>query len=112
MEIENYERLIAKLEKIAAIKVTNGITKGCLRVVRTAKEIVPVDTGMLRNSITYEVEGNVGSVGSALEYAPNVELGIKQKPQPYLQPSLEINRDAILKDIQEDYASQIKEVTL
>ena len=53
-----------------------------------AKEIVPVDTGRLRNSITHAVEGKDVFVGSATEYAASVEYGtIKQKAQPYLRPA-------------------------
>lgn len=40
-----------------------------------AKGLVPVDTGALRNSITHQVEGDTVYVGSAIHYAPYVELG-------------------------------------
>jgi HK97 gp10 family phage protein len=53
-----------------------------------AKEIVPVDTGRLRNSITHAVEGKDVFVGSATSYAAHVEYGtIKQKAQPFLRPA-------------------------
>lgn len=53
-----------------------------------AKEITPVDTGRLRNSITHNVDGNEVYVGSNVEYAPHVEYGtIKQKAQPFLRPA-------------------------
>lgn len=42
-----------------------------------AKELCPVDTGNLRNSITHTTENNGKTVviGSAVTYAPYVELG-------------------------------------
>ena len=40
-----------------------------------AKDLAPVDTGNLRNSITHEVDGNTVYIGTAVEYAPYVELG-------------------------------------
>ena len=53
-----------------------------------AKEITPVDTGRLRNSITHNVDGKEVYVGTNVEYAPHVEYGtIKQKAQPFLRPA-------------------------
>jgi len=77
-----------------------------------------VRTGHLRNSITYKVrdEGSsvVVTVGSAMEYAPYVELGTGRnyeksgghgtfegmKPRPYLRPAIENHKEqykAVLK---------------
>jgi len=58
-------------------------------------------TGRLRSSITHEVEGTIGRVGSNVEYARAVELGsedplYKRRPQPYLRPALHKNEKAIL----------------
>lgn len=57
-----------------------------------AKELSPVDTGRLRNSITHEVDmgGHAAIIGSNVEYAAYVELGTsRQKAQPYLRPAVE-----------------------
>ena len=43
-----------------------------------AKALCPVDTGNLRNSITHQVDDNMVSIGSQVEYAPYVELGTGQ----------------------------------
>ena len=73
------------------------ISKACLMVVRDAKKLCPVDTGRLRSSITHEIEGTTGRVGTNVEYARAVELGTeKQSPQPYLRPALHKNEKAIL----------------
>ena len=40
-----------------------------------AKELTPVDTGNLRNSITHKVRENVVYIGTNNEYAAYVELG-------------------------------------
>lgn len=51
----------------------------------------PVDTGRLRNSITYQVEAatNTVHVGTNVEYARYVEEGTyKQRAQPYLRPGI------------------------
>jgi len=72
------------------------INKACLMVERDAKKLCPVDTGRLRSSISHEIEGTTGRVGSNVEYARAVELGTeKQSPQPYLRPALHKNEKAI-----------------
>jgi len=69
------DKLILKLEKLSDDAATKALNKACLTVMNSAKEKVPVDTGNLRNSITYEVDGNEGIVGTNVEYAPYVEFG-------------------------------------
>ena len=83
-----------------------------------AKKACPVDTGLLRNSITYAVAGEAAAessykankgnetgsytgtapqaasgkytvyLGTNVEYAQDVELGIGQKAQPYIEPAV------------------------
>ena len=77
------------------------INKACLLVVRDAKILCPVDTGRLRSSITHEIEGTTGRVGSNVEYCRAVELGsedpqYKRAPQPFLRPALHKNEKKIL----------------
>lgn len=40
-----------------------------------AKDLCPVDTGQLRNSISHQTDENAAYIGSNLEYAAYVELG-------------------------------------
>ena len=40
-----------------------------------AKEATPVDTGRLRNSEDYAVDGNDVYIGTNVEYAPYIEFG-------------------------------------
>lgn len=57
-----------------------------------AKQICPVDTGNLRNSITHstEDEGHTVVIGTNVEYAPYVELGTSRtRAKPYLRPAIE-----------------------
>ena len=81
VEVQATKGLDSKQIKSA---VDKGLKKGALRVERTAKELVPVDTGDLRNSIThrnvgdleYEVKPTVGNPG----YAVYIEEGTRPHP--------------------------------
>lgn len=55
-----------------------------------AKALCPVDTGNLRNSITHFQDGDDEYIGTAVKYAPYVELGTRRmKARPYLRPAAE-----------------------
>ena len=85
------------LDRIAKLDgLEQGLIKATARVETTAKELCPVDDGTLRSSITSTVHGDIGYVGTNVEYAKHVEFGtINQQAQPYLFPALEINREQI-----------------
>ena len=55
--------------KARALEIIGG------KVESYAKGLAPVDTGALRNSITHRMDGESVIVGSAIHYAPYVELG-------------------------------------
>lgn len=55
--------------KARALEIIGG------KVESYAKGLAPVDTGALRNSITHRMDGETVIVGSAIHYAPYVELG-------------------------------------
>lgn len=108
-----------------------GLTNACLLVEREAKQKAPKIDGALRRSITSKVEGLTGMVYTPLFYAPYVEYGTGlfsdhptggrrdvpwiyfdeknqeyvstkgQKPQPYMRPALDENREKILELIKE-----------
>ena len=97
-------------------KVTGAVTEAIVRAFEIcggkaetyAKQLCPVDTGRLRNSITHKQEGtDTEVIGTNVEYAPYVEFGHHQEPgryvpaigkrlvasyvpgKPYLAPALE-----------------------
>lgn len=95
----------------------NAVERGLMvigeRAVGYAQDLCPVDTGHLRGSITYAVEGDDCYIGTNVEYAPYIEFGTGihaetggrqtpwayqdgegnwhttrgAKPQPFLRPS-------------------------
>lgn len=107
---------------ISQDKIEQAIGKACALLEREAKKKAPKDTGNLRRSITSEVSGDEGIVYTPLEYAPYVEYGTGifaegggrqdawsyqddegnwhttrgQKPQPFMRPALDENRDKIV----------------
>lgn len=68
--------LETKLEGIANTDFKKALEKCAVRVRDTAKEKVPVDTGELQKSLTYEFESDYTvAVGTNKFYAPYVEIG-------------------------------------
>ena len=61
---------------------------------RYAKELCPVDTGRLRNSITHAQDENSELIGTNVEYAKYVELGASAK---HTTGKAHFLRDAVLK---------------
>lgn len=88
--------------KIArALEVVGGTAEGY------SKQLCPVDTGNLRNSIAHEMRSeNTVAVGSNVHYAPFVELGTrKMRAQPYLRPAVENHREEYEKIIKQELSS-------
>lgn len=138
MEIKNLDRLEVKLNALKNMQISTVLNECCLLVENDAKRRCPVDSGQLRNSITHEViDGNVGRVGTNVEYAPYVEYGTGlfsskgngrqtpwsyqdaqgnwhrtsgQKPQPYLQPALDSNRRTIMQKLKDGIHEEVEDI--
>jgi len=86
--------LVNKLEKAAETTVKEG----CERIEAQAKELCPVVTGNLRDSIntryndkSFEYEGYVYA---GAPYATDVELGTRSRiPKPYMYPAYKANEE-------------------
>ena len=129
IRLEGLEEVLGALDDLADTSNLNAaLGKTCALVERSAKQKAPKDKGDLRRSITSKVEGTEGVVYTPLEYAPYVEYGTGlfaesggrqdvpwnyqddegnwhstsgQKPQPYMRPALNENREEILRIIKE-----------
>lgn len=129
IRFEGLEACISAIDELAEIDgLEEAIQQSCALVERSAKEKAPKRTGALRASITSEVSGTRGEVYTSLEYAPYVEFGTGifaesggrtdvpwwykdasgnwhstsgQKPQPYMRPALDENRDRIMQLLKE-----------
>lgn len=95
--IDNVRDLAATLERSAQRAGADGakVVRRCAAQVETfAKALAPVDTGLLRNSISTDMvnDGRFASVtaeiGPTANHGSFVELGTsRQAPQPYMFPA-------------------------
>ena len=129
VKFEGLEEVLEEIESLAdtgELEATLG--KACALVERSAKELAPKDTGALRRSIASKVEGTEGIIYTPLEYAPYIEYGTGLfaenggradvpwnykddkgewhstsgiKPQPFMRPALNQNRENIIRLIKE-----------
>lgn len=84
---------LAALLESAGGPVGRDLAARAQRVESAAKALAPVDTGRLRGSITYALgrdgAGLFADVGTAVEYAPFLELGTRyMAARPFLVPAL------------------------
>ena len=124
IEIEGLNDVLNRIEKLGdTSNIEAALSQACALVERSAKQKAPKDTGELRRSITSKIEGTQGIVYTPLEYAPYVEYGTGlfaenggrkdvpwnyqddkgnwhstsgQKPQPFMRPALNENREKII----------------
>lgn len=116
IKIEGDTKLSDKLNHAsddAKKEIKNALLLSALAIERDAKINCPVDTGLLRNSITHKVEEDsdkiTATTGTNTEYAPYVEYGTSKMPaQPYLRPAYEKNKDAITRMIKQAILKALK----
>lgn len=124
IKFEGLDRIFDRMTKISSPEnIDQALGQCCALVEASAKRKAPKDNGELRRSITSKVEDFKGIVYTPLEYAPYVEYGTGlfaeeqgrtdvpwhyqddegewhttsgQKPQPFMRPALEENRENII----------------
>ena len=121
-----------KLNNLSSEAIKEALTKSALLVEADAKINCPVDTGLLRSSITHNVYDDYAEVGTNYSYAPYIEHGtglfaeagngrqtpwsyqdadgqwhttIGQQPQPFLRPALDANKQKIEQIFQDEIQS-------
>lgn len=85
--IDNSEAVLNALDS----QIEAGLTAVGMTAESHAKDLAPVDTGRLRNSLTHQVEMSEKAVyvGTNVEYAQFVENGTQRmKARPYLRPAV------------------------
>lgn len=87
--IANLEKALKEMPGLVKEELGKAVEELVLIVEVKAKELCPVDTGLLRSSITPVIASWAEAyVGTNTEYAPYVEFGTKHSPaQPFLEPA-------------------------
>jgi len=87
IKYNNLPRIAAQLPEV----VSAIIHKAAFDVEANAKDIVPVDTGKLKNSITCEFPSQtIAIIAPHTDYAIYVEIGTRrQRAKPYMRPAAE-----------------------
>lgn len=128
IEFEGLEEVLNSIDSLADLEgLQSALEKACAVVEASAKQKAPKDTGALARSITSKIEDTEGIIFTPLEYAPYVEYGTGlfaeeggrntpwtykddkgewhktsgQKPQPFMRPALEENREKIINILKE-----------
>lgn len=99
----------APLVQALTLQVANQIGQA---LVERARELVPVDTGATRDSITFRVEQAGGEIriifGAYTEYAIFIELGtVNWAGQPFLRPAI----DSIAQTIADKFAAAFSTIS-
>ena len=108
----NIDDVISQLKRSADRAVEQAmkeLEKTAFEVEREAKLNAPVDTGMLRASITSTGSGSEYEIGTNIEYAPFVEFGTRyMAAQPFLFPAFEKGVRDLQKNIKKAVASALR----
>jgi len=90
-KIERLRQAIKEFPEVLKEELGQAVLELALIIQNKAKELCPVDTGLLRSSINAQVESWAAAyVGTNTEYAPWVEYGTRRTPaQPFLEPAFE-----------------------
>lgn len=81
---------LGKLSARAIPTAMRAVAKTAHDIEATAKQLAPVDTGNLRNSISADIHGLTAEIGPTASYGMFVEEGTsRMAPQPYMGPAFD-----------------------
>src|SRR5688500_8616114 len=93
----NLPRIASRIEKA----LSQLVRKHAFAIEAKAKQLAPVDTGLLRNSLQTRVDGPLkATVGTNVEYASHQEFGTRhQKGKPFLTPAADEQKKEFQRDV-------------
>lgn len=100
---------IAQAARGTGAKAQQVVRKTAYDIERTAKNLVPVDTGNLKGSIGHSDARSVGRSGTlAVEIGPTANYGIfveagtsRMAPKPYMGPAADQHEPAFMQAMQQ-----------
>lgn len=91
-EVNHLAADLAKAGPKAVLQAQRVIAKTAHDIEATAKQMAPVDTGAMRNSIGVDTGVLQATIGPTVSYAPYVEFGTsRQAPAAFMGPALDRN---------------------
>jgi len=106
--VDEFRKACEEAPKWLVGPIDRVVETGMEVIVSDAKQIVPVRTGRLRDSIRYWRKHMFDyDVGSEVPYAGFVEFGTtRMRAQPYMRPAIQQNAPGILKAMKEEVHRQ------
>lgn len=112
IETRGLEETIYKFKQASdrtKLVIGESMREAGAKMVSDARNIVPVRTGRLRDSIKYDVSELNLILGAEAEYASYVEYGTRfQVPQPYLRPAFAANYPDLFIKILEEITGEVE----
>lgn len=111
IKVINLDKCIRKFDNIEGIDLMPEIKEATYKVKTSAKDLAPVDTGALRNSIRHKFYPKQQSavVFTLTEYAPHQEFGTRYQPaQPFLRPAMNMHRLGIQQSLKKYIRDELK----
>lgn len=99
-EVRDLARDLAQAPSKIQRRAPEAIRKTAQAIERSAKAIVPVETGTLRGSIGSDIGALSATIGTDLRYSGFVEFGTSEMaPQPYMRPAFDRNVGRLEKEL-------------
>ena len=136
LKVTGDDKLRIKLKDLEDLDLSKPLSQGCELIRKSAVLYCPADTGILRRSISIDVQQTVGSVYTNMHYAPYVEYGTGlfasagngrkdvpwvyqddkgewhttsgMYPQPFMHPALQHNRENIIRIFKQYLGEKMK----
>ena len=110
ISIQGLDKVLSAMVETSKIDMMPAIKKAARFVQSTAKDLVAVDTGILKGSIKVKSlpKQQAAIIGTNVEYAPYQEFGTrKMKAHPFLGPAITINKSDIQRTLKKYFKEQM-----
>lgn len=111
IKVINLDKCIRKFGNVEGVDIMPEIKEATLKVKRSARDLAPVDTGILKSSIQHKLypEQQSGVVYTVTEYAVYQEFGTrKMKAQPFMIPAMNMHRAGIHQSLKKYLREQVR----